>query len=120
MTALYKILPMAIMQSAMLAGGQVFLKLAMVRMKPFAWTWSFFGSLLTNWPFAACGLCFLFASLLWMHMLKVFPLSLAYPLSSLSFVFGMVVAIVFFHEEVPLAKWIGVGLIVGGCCLIAK
>ena len=74
MTALYKILPMAIMQSAMLAGGQVFLKLAMVRMKPFAWTWSFFGSLLTNWPFAACGLCFLFASLLWMHMLKVFPL----------------------------------------------
>lgn len=33
---------------------------------------------------------------------------------------GMVVAIVFFHEEVSLAKWIGVGLIVGGCCLIAK
>jgi undecaprenyl phosphate-alpha-L-ara4N flippase subunit ArnE len=39
---------------------------------------------------------------------------------SLSYVFGMVAAIVFFHEDVSLTKWIGVGLIMVGCCLIAK
>ncbi|MDY6240731.1 MAG: SMR family transporter [Prevotella sp.] len=120
MGTVYKILPLALIQSALLAGGQVFLKFAMMRMKPFSWTWSFFGSALTNWSFAACGLCFLAASLLWMYMVKVFPLSTAYPLVSLSYVFGMVAAIVFFHEDVSLTKWIGVGLIMVGCCLIAK
>ena len=102
MTTLYKILPLALVQSALLAGGQVFLKFAMQRMRPFSWTWSFFGSMLTNWPFAACGLCFLAASLLWMYLVRVFPLSVAYPLVSLSYVFGMVAAIVFFHEDALL------------------
>lgn len=53
-------------------------------------------------------------------MLRVFPLSIAYPLSSLSYVFGMIAAIVCFHEQVDIVKWIGVGLIMAGCCLIAK
>ena len=119
MTTLYKILPLALVQSALLAGGQVFLKFAMPRMRPFNWTWSVFGSMLTNWPFAACGLCFLAASLLWMYMLKVFPLSIAYPLSSLSYVFGMVAAILVFHESVPATRWIGVGLIMIGCWVIS-
>ena len=120
MGTVYKILPLALVQSALLAGGQVFLKFAMMRMKPFSWTWSFFGSALTNWPFAACGLCFLAASLLWMYMVKVFPLSTAYPLVSLSYVFGMVAAIVVFGESVPLTRWIGVVLIVAGCMFIMR
>lgn len=104
----------------LLAVGQVFLKFAMMRMHPFSWTWRFWGDLLANWQFAACGLSFLAASLLWMYMVKVFPLSVAYPMVSLSYVFGMVAAIVFFHEDVSAAKWAGVGLIMAGCCLIAK
>ncbi len=120
MTSIYRILPLALLQSALLAGGQVFLKFAMMKMQPFSWTWSFFGRLLVNWQFAVCGLCFLVASLLWIYMLRVFPLSIAYPLSSLSYVFGMIAAIVCFHEQVDMVKWIGVGLIMAGCCLIAK
>lgn len=65
MTSIYRILPLALLQSALLAGGQVFLKFAMMKMQPFSWTWSFFGRLLVNWQFAVCGLCFLVASLLW-------------------------------------------------------
>lgn len=113
-----KILSFALLQSALLASGQVFLKYALMRMKPFGWTWDFWGSMLVNWQFAACGLCFLFASLLWMYMIKVFPLSIAYPLSSLSYVFGMIAAILCFHEQVPPTRWIGVGLIMLGCWLI--
>ncbi|EGN58212.1 protein of unknown function DUF6 transmembrane [Hallella multisaccharivorax DSM 17128] len=117
---MWRVLPLAIAQSALLAGGQVFLKYALMRMKSFEWTWAFWGSMLTNWQFAACGLCFLLASLLWMYMLKVFPLSVAYPLGSLSYVFGMVAAILCFHETVSVYRWMGVALIMAGCCLIVK
>ncbi len=108
------------MQSVLLASGQVFLKIAMARMLPFGWNKAFWGSLLVNWPFAVCGLCFGAASLLWMYMMKVFPLSVVYPLMSLSFVFGMIAAICFFHEHVSLTQWLGLGLIILGCILIAK
>lgn len=117
---MWKILPLAIVQSALLAAGQVFLKFALTKMKHFNWTWEFLGSLLTNWQFAVCGVLFLAASLLWMYMIKAFPLSVAYPMVSLSYVFGMVAAIVFFHEDVTLTRWIGVAFIMFGCCLIAK
>jgi undecaprenyl phosphate-alpha-L-ara4N flippase subunit ArnE len=73
-----------------------------------------------NWQFAACGLFFGLASVLWMYIVKVFPFSSAYPMVSLSYVFGILAAILFFHEEVSIAKWLGVLLIVLGCMLIAK
>ena len=90
-------------------------KFALNRMPPFEWTKAFWMSMLTNWQFAACGACFALASLLWMWIVKVFPFSMAYPMVSLSYVFGMLAAIVFFHEEVSMMKWAGVILIVLGC-----
>lgn len=117
---MWKIIPYAVLQSLLLTGGQVFLKLALNRMPSFSWTRAFWWSLLTNWQFAACGLLFALASLLWMYIVKVFPFSTAYPMVSMSYVFGMMAAIVIFHEEVSVAKWIGVVLIVLGCMLIAK
>ena len=75
---------------------------------------------MTNWQFAASGLLFALASLLWMYIVKVFPFSSAYPMISLSYVLGMLAAILIFHEEVSVVKWLGVCLIVLGCILIAK
>lgn len=60
------------------------------------------------------------ASLLWMYIVKVFPFSTSYPVVSLSYVFGMFAAVIFFHEEVSALKWVGVTLIIIGCILIAK
>jgi outer membrane lipoprotein carrier protein len=117
---MWKIIPYAILQSALLCGGQVFLKFALMRMPSFSWTRAFWASVLTNWQFAACGVCFGLASLLWMYIVKWYPFSTAYPMVSLSYVFGMLAAIMFFHEEVPMVKWIGVGCIVVGCFLIAS
>lgn len=117
---MWKIIPYAILQSILLVGGQVFLKLALTRLPSFAWTREFWLSLLTNWQFAVCGLLFAAASLLWMYIVKVFPFSSAYPMVSLSYVFGMVAAMLVFHEEVSVIKWVGVILIVLGCMLIAK
>jgi len=45
---------------------------------------------------------------------------MAYPMISLSYIFGMFAAIFIFHEQVPLIRWLGVLLIIAGCVLIAK
>ena len=86
----------------------------------FNWSWNYFYNLLTNWQFMACGICYGAGSILWMYIIKNFPFSLAYPMISLSYIIGMFSAIIFFHEEVTYTKWIGVLLIMGGCCLIVK
>ena len=117
---MWKVLYYALCQSLLLAGGQVFLKFAMAKIKPFGWNWDSWASLLSNWQFAASGVFFGASSILWMYIIKHYPLSVAYPMISLSYVFGMISAIVFFHEEVSLVKWTGVVLIMAGCCLIAK
>ena len=115
-----RLLLLAIVQSLLLAGGQVLLKFALARMLPFSMTFSFWKSVFANWQFAACGLCYGLGSILWFHIIKNYPFSMAYPLVSLSYVFGMIAAIVFFHEPVNLTKWIGVLLIMAGCYFIAR
>jgi undecaprenyl phosphate-alpha-L-ara4N flippase subunit ArnE len=45
---------------------------------------------------------------------------MAYPMVSLSYVFGMLAAIYVFGEDVSALKWTGVILIMLGCTLIAK
>jgi undecaprenyl phosphate-alpha-L-ara4N flippase subunit ArnE len=117
---MWRIIPYALLQCLLLTGGQVFLKLALMRMPSFSWTREFWASLLVNWQFAACGLFFGAASLLWMYIVKIFPFSTSYPMVSLSYVFGMIAAMVVFHEEVSPLKWMGVVLIIVGCFLIAK
>ena len=117
---MWKLIPYIIVQCILLSGGQVFLKFALMRMEQFSWSWSYFHSLLTNWRFLACGICYGVGSVLWMYILKNFPFSIAYPLVSISYVIGIFAAVIFFHEQVPLTRWLGVLLIMGGCCLIVK
>ncbi len=114
------LLSLALIQSALLAMGQVMLKFGLLRMEPFGWNLSFWRSALVNWQFALCGICFGAASVLWMYIIKHYPISTAYPLVSLSYVFGMIAAIVFFHEHIDMDKWIGVLLIMAGCYFITK
>ena len=95
------------------------MKLALAASGPFQWKLSFFLGQLTNWWWLACGVSFGGATVLWMYILKHYPFSLAYPLSCLSYAFGMVAAILIFHEEVSWSQWLGVVLIMAGCALIA-
>ncbi len=117
---MWRIVVLSVLQSALLCGGQVFLKFALSKMLPFAWTRVFWQSVLLNWQFAACGLMFGASSVLWMYIVKHYPLSVAYPMISLSYVFGMIAAMIFFNEQVSPIKWMGIALIIIGCCLIAK
>lgn len=112
--------PLALLQSMLLVAGQVFLKLALVRMPAFSWSLDFWRSVFANWQFAVCGACYGLGSILWFYIVKHYPFSMAYPMVSLSYVLGMVAAVVIFHETVDVAKWIGVLCIMVGCYLIAK
>lgn len=117
---MWRIISYAIIQSLLLTAGQVFLKFALAKMPSFELTKSFMYQFLSNWQFAVCGLCFALASVLWIYMIKIFPLSVAYPMISLSYCFGMIAAIIFFHEDVSYVKWVGVFFIMAGCFFIAR
>lgn len=115
-----RLIIICIIQSLLLAGGQVFLKYALRSMGSFSWSLTMVIDLFTNWWWLACGLCYTGATVLCMYIAKHYSLSQSYPLISLSFIFGMMAAMLFFHENVPYWRWIGVGLIIAGCVLIAK
>ena len=115
-----KLLPISILQCMLLSGGQVLMKYGLMKTGDFSMSWGYFGRLLFNWQFFSCGLCYGAGSVLWMYIVKNFPLSMAYPMISLSYVFGMFAAIIFFHEQIPMTRWIGVFLVMSGCVLIAK
>jgi undecaprenyl phosphate-alpha-L-ara4N flippase subunit ArnE len=103
-----------------LAAGQVFLKLAMMRMDKFSWTWKYFRALSLNWQLAASGVSMLLASVLWFYIVKRYPLSVAYPLISFSYVFAAFAAIFVFHETIPVTRWIGIALIMVGVAFLSK
>lgn len=115
-----RLISLSVIQSLLLSGGQVLLKFALEKMGSFEWSLDFFGRLLTNWWFLGCGICYGAGSLLWMYILKHFPFSMAYPMISLSYIFGMFAALIFFHESIPVTRWIGVFLIMSGCFFIAR
>lgn len=116
---MWGLIPLALLQSLLLCGGQVFVKLAMTSFDKFSWSWSFFASQLTNWWWLACGVSFGGATVLWMYILRHYPFGVAYPLSCLSYLFGMFAALLIFHESVSWTQWLGVVLIMAGCALIA-
>jgi len=111
---------LSLIQCLLLVGGQVTLKLALSRMPSFEWSRAFFAGQITNWWFLACGLFFASAGLMWIYILKHFPLSQAYPLTGLSYVFGMIAALLVFNEAVSPVRWLGALLIVAGCFLIVR
>lgn len=116
---MWQLLGLSIIQSLMLSFGQLTMKIALERMPRFSWTPAFWSDLLTNWWFMLCGILFGGASLLWMYILKHFPLSMAYPMASMSFVFAVLLSIVFLHEDVSWNRWIGIGFIIIGCVFVA-
>ena len=115
-----RILLFSLFQSLFLCGGQVLLKLGLAASGPFSWSWSFFKAQLTNWWFLGCGISFTVATVLWLYILKHFPFSIAYPLSSISYIFGTIAAILVFHAHVSVSQWMGVLLIMAGTALMVR
>ena len=117
---MWGLLFVALLQSALMTCGQVFLKFALAQFGAFEWTWHFFARVLTNLCFGISGISFTASALLWMYIVKHYPLSMAYPLVSLSFVMGVLAAVFIFNEHIPLLRWLGLVLIIVGVVLIVQ
>lgn len=66
-------------------------------------------------PIVFCALCIYAATTgLWLYILSRTPMSVAYPIQALAFPMVLIVSMFLFHEQISVAKWIGVAIIVGG------
>lgn len=118
---MWRLIGLSLIQSFMLISSQVFLKFAMQRFDRFEWSWRFFRSQLTNWDLAFSGITIAAATVMWMYIIRHFEFSIAYPLISISYVWGVLAAIFIFHENIPPIRFVGVALIVVGViCIVQK
>lgn len=74
------------------------------------WVWSF----ITN-PFLICAV-FLYAItiVVWIYVLRILPLSIAYPLTALSYVIVPIISYFFLHEKMSIHTLLGSLLIIQG------
>jgi undecaprenyl phosphate-alpha-L-ara4N flippase subunit ArnE len=117
---MFKLICCSIVQCLFLAGGQVFLKFGLEKVGRFTWTRTFFREFFTNWWLLASGLSMVAASVIWFYILKHHDLSLAYPLISISYIFGTLAAVFLFHETVPPTRWVGVLFIMIGVAFLTR
>ena len=107
-------------QCLLFALAQLFLKIALNQFQPFSWSWSYFKSVFINPMFMLAGVCALSGMLLWMFILKKIDLSIAYPLTGISYIFGVMAAQWILHETIPFTRWVGVVIIMIGVFFVVK
>lgn len=115
-----KILIIALIQSIIITVGQVMLKFGLLKFGAFSWSWSFWRTVVLNLPFIASGIMMVAGTVMWMWMVKSFPLSQLLPLQAVGYVLGILASMFFFHETVSYSQWAGMALIMIGCVLIGK
>jgi undecaprenyl phosphate-alpha-L-ara4N flippase subunit ArnE len=115
-----KTIILTISQCLLLAGGQVCFKLAVQKIGKFSFSMSYFSDLLINGWLYASAVLLISATILWGYILKHFEFSIAYPLTAVAYIFGILAAIFIFGETVSVTRWIGVALIMLGVAFIAK
>ena len=109
-----------LLQGMLLVGSECFLKVALERIGDFAWNWACIKVALSTWQLYAAGITAIVGVLEWMAVLKRYDLSLAYPLTAISFILSLFAGALIFHEAVPATRWIGVVLIMAGVYFIAR
>lgn len=117
---MWMMLLLVVLQTIFLSIGQVLLKFALEKMPPFSFTIEYLKCFVTNWWWAACGITFGIATVLWMYILRHYPFHQVYPLTAIAYIFGMIASMFVFGEQIPLIRWIGVLFIVLGCALVLK
>lgn len=115
-----KLLIISTVQSLFLVLSQIFLKFAMARMGTFSFSLEYFKQIVGNWQLALSGISIAMATVLWMYILKHFEFSIAYPMISISYIFGMLASVFIFQETVPVTRWIGVAFIMIGVVFVAR
>jgi len=110
-----------VVQTLTMALSQTTLKIGMQRLDGWTWTWQcFLDKIILNGWLQIAVVLIVVTNVMWLWILKVFPFSVAYPLTALGFIFGLLCSIFILHETVNWNQWVGVALILAGCMLVAK
>ncbi len=75
--------------------------------------------IIKNWQFLLAGLLYALSLALYVIILKYLPISIAYPLTSLNYVWAAGLSAKYLGEKVDVWRWTGIGLIIFGIILIA-
>lgn len=116
---MFKLIITAIIQSAFLAVAQFFMKVGMDKVVDYSMSWAFFRSFL-NWQLGLSLLLYIIAMVIYMFMLKSYSLSLVYPLTSISYIFTILLAMFLLGETVPVIRWMGVLFVMLGVGMITR
>lgn len=116
---MFKLIITAVIQSAFLALAQYFMKIGVDRLVDFSMSWAFFKSL-ANWQLGLSLLLYIIGMVIYLFMLKNYDLSIVYPLTSISYIFTILLAMFLLGETVSVARWVGILLVMLGVGLIAK
>lgn len=73
-----------------------------------------------NWKILFGMLMYFIPVLIWIVLLKKLDISFLQPLFSLMYVVTPVLAIIILNEEVPVARWCGIGVVILGVLIIAR
>ena len=95
--------------------GQVLMKKGLIQDS----TLSFKG-LISNYFLIAGGTCYIAGFIFWINVLKILPLSIAYPSSSIAFAGVVLASAVFLSEPVTHSKIIGIFFICLGVFFISR
>lgn len=72
-------------------------------------------------PYIWAGmLIYVLATVIWLNVLSKLPLSLAYPLMSAAYVFGLILAKTVLGEQISLTRWAGAFVIIMGMVLVSR
>jgi len=102
--------------------GQVLMKQGMNQFGTFPLTQlpaKLFPMIFNPWVFSGF-LLFGISAIFWLVVLSRLDLSVAYPMVSLAYVLLTLAAVIFFKENVPLIRWIGILVICLGVILISR
>ena len=102
---------------ALLAVGQMLFKSAANQWRVDGWSWSSASTLFSP-SFVAAMVLYAGVTLLWLMVLRVVPLSIAFPIFALSFLFVPVLAHFVWGEPLTAGRITGCAIILAGCALI--
>lgn len=108
---MYKMLALVVVMTVMGAFGGFFLKRASVNLK--------LSDILKNYNLYIGGIFYVGGAVLNIYVLKFLDYSLVLPLTSLTYIWTMVISYKFLSERITLRKIIGVVLIIAGAVLMA-
>jgi multidrug transporter EmrE-like cation transporter len=74
----------------------------------------------TQGHFILGAACYVLSLFVWILGLSRVPVSLAYPLLSVGYIFNAIAAHYLFGEAVTITRWLGIGFIVVGVFLVAR